>query len=114
LTVFSWEIQENVRQDIFSVCSDLVETAFHGEEGEQLWVGIVPGPIVRDLTLRLPREEYPSGKLQIPNKWRRCILSLIQILARGTQLVWQAKEKARNERLHESVIDNQTSRRATR
>jgi len=43
-----------------------------------------------DLTLRLPREEYPHKKLQLPNKWRRSILSLIQILANGTKLVWQA------------------------
>jgi len=59
-------------------------------------------------------EEYPPEKLQIPNKWRRSILSLLQILAKGTQLVWQAKEKARNDRLHGVVIDDQTSRRATR
>ena len=67
-----------------------------------------------DLTLRLPREEYPPGKQQIPNKWRRSILSLIQILAKGTQLIWQAKEKARTERLNGTVNDDQTSRRATR
>jgi len=81
------KLKKNFRQEIFSICSDLVEAAFHGEGDEQLWVGIVPGSIVRDLTLRLPREEYPHGKMQIPNKWRRSILSLIQILARGTQLV---------------------------
>ena len=108
------KLKKNVRQEIFSVSSDLVEAAFHGEGGEQLWVGIIPGSIVRDLTLRLPREEYPPGKMQIPNKWRRSILSLIQILASGTQLVWQAKEKARTDRLHGEVIDDQTSRRATR
>jgi len=107
-------LKKNVRREIFSVCSDLVEEAFHGKGGEQLWVGIVPGPIVRDLTLLLPREEYSSGQLQIPNKWRRGILSFIQILTRGTQLVWQAKEKARNERVHGSVNVDQTSRRATR
>jgi exonuclease III len=108
------KFKKSVRQEIFSVCSDLVEAAFHGEGGEQLWVGIVPGSIVRDLTLRLPREEYPPGKQQIPNKWRRSILSLIQILAKGTQLIWQAKEKARTERLNGTVNDDQTSRRATR
>ena len=108
------KIKKNVRQEIFSISSDLVDTAYYGEGGEQLWVGIIPGPIVRDLTLRLPREEYPTGKMQIPNKWRRSILSIIQILARGTQLVWQAKEKARTDRLHGEVIDDQTSRRATR
>jgi len=108
------KLKKNVRQEIFSVCSDLVEEVFHGEGGEQLWVGIVPGSIVRDLTLRLPREEYPPVKLQIPNKWRRSVLSLIQILAKGTLLVWQAKEKARNDRLHGSVNVDQTSRRATR
>ena len=108
------KLKKNVRQEIFSVSSDLVDAAFHGEGGEQLWVGIIPGPIVRDLTLRLPREEYPLGKMQIPNKWRRSILSLMQILTSGTQLVWQAKEKARTDRLHGEVIDDQTSRRATR
>ena len=108
------KFKKSVRQETFSVCSDLVEAAFHGEGGEQLWVGIVPGSIVRDLTLRLPRGEYPPGKQQIPNKWRRSILSLIQILAKGTQLIWQAKEKARTERLNGTVNDDQTSRRATR
>ena len=108
------KVKKDVRQEIFSVCSDLVETAFHGEGGEQLWVGIVPDSTVRDLTMRLSPAPYPPGKLQIPNKWRHCILSLLQILARGTQLVWQAKEKARTERLHGEVNDDKTSRRATR
>jgi len=108
------KVKKDVRQEIFSVCSDLVETAFHGVGGEQLWVGIVPGSTVRDLTMRLSPAVYPPGKLQIPNKWRHSILSLLQILARGTQLVWQAKEKARTERLHGEVNDDQTSRRATR
>jgi len=91
---------KTVRREIHTVCSDIIDAAFHGEGGEQLWVGILPGPIVRDLTLRLPRKEYPTGKMQIPSKWRTSILSLLQILARGTQLAWQAKEKARTERLH--------------
>ena len=108
------KLKKNVRQEMFSVSSDLVEAAFHGDGGEQLWVGIIPGSIVRDLTLHLPREECPTGKMQIPNKWRRSNLSLIQTLARGTQLVWQAKEKARTDRLHGEVPDVQTSRRATR
>jgi len=38
----------------------------------------------------------------------------MQILTGGTQLVWQAKEKARTDRLHGEVIDDQTSRRSTR
>jgi hypothetical protein len=108
------KVKKSVRQEIFSVCSDLVDTAFQGEGGEQLWVGIIPRILARDLALRLPREEYPPGKLQIPNQWRKSILSLLQILARGTQLVWQAKEKARNDRKHGVASEDQTSRRSTR
>jgi len=52
--------------------------------------------------------------MQIPNKWRRSIPSLIQILASGTQIVWQAKEKARTDRLRGEVTDDLTSRQATR
>jgi len=62
------KVKKNVRREIHTVYSDLIDAVFHGEGGEQLWVGRVPGPIVRDLTLCLPREEYPSGKMQIPNK----------------------------------------------
>jgi len=51
--------------------------------------------------------------MQIPSKWRTSIPSLLQILARGMQLVWQAKEKTRTERLHGLANDEQTSRRAT-
>jgi len=52
------KLKKDVRQEILSVCSDLVEAVFHEEGGEQLWVGIVPGSSVRDLTLRLSREVY--------------------------------------------------------
>ena len=80
--------EKDVRRDIYSVCSDLIDTTFYGEGGEKLWVGILPRSTVRNLTLRLPREQYPLGKMKIPSKRRTSILSLLQILAGGTQLVW--------------------------
>jgi len=57
------KVKKDVRRDIYTVCSDLIDTAFHGEGGKQLWVGILPGSVVCDLTMKLPREEYSSGKM---------------------------------------------------
>jgi len=77
------KFKKNFSQEIFSICSDLVEAAYHGKGGEQLWVGIVPGPNVRDLPLCLPTEEYPSGKLLGPNKWRRSIMMRTILITMG-------------------------------
>jgi hypothetical protein len=88
-----------VRNEIHSACTELVDEAYYGEGGEQLWVGMLPKRIVSKLADRLPREQVSTDKMQIPNKWRHSILRILKLLAGGTQLAWQAKEKARSERL---------------
>jgi hypothetical protein len=91
--------RKSVRREIHSVCTELVDEAYYGEGGEQLWVGILPSRTVNIISPRLSNEQMQHDKMQIPNRWRISILRILKILAGGTQLTWQAKEKARTERL---------------
>ena len=99
-----------VRNEIHSACTELVDEAYYGEGGEQLWVGMLPKRIVSKLADRLPREQVSTDKMQIPNKWRHSILRILKLLAGGTQLAWQAKEKARSDRLSGIVRSKPTAR----
>jgi exonuclease III len=103
-----------VRNEIHSACTELVDEAYYGEGGEQLWVGILPKRIVSNLAARLPKEQAPNDKMQIPNRWRHNILRILKLLAGGTQLAWQAKEKARSERLRGIEKINPTARNNVR
>ena len=71
---------------------------------------ILPERILHNISARLPKEYIQCGKMQIPIKWRHSILRILKLLAGGAQLAWQAKEKARSERLHGIERNNTTPR----
>jgi len=75
-----------LRDEIFNACSNLVEPAFDGEGGEQIWLGILPGHVVR---------EYPSDKMDCPNKWRHTIKKVLKPLVLGANKMWRGKEERR-------------------
>jgi hypothetical protein len=64
-----------LHEEIFNACSNLLDAAFHGDGGEQIWLGILPDTVVQMLTPYLSTREYPSDKMDIPNKWRHSIKS---------------------------------------
>ena len=73
-------------------------------------MGILPKRIVSNLAVRLSKGQVLTDKMQIPNGWRHSILRILKLLAGGTQLAWQAKEKARSERLRGIEKINPTTR----
>ena len=62
-----------LNEEIFNACSNLIDAAFQGDGGEQIWVGILPASAVQMLTPYLSTREYPSDKMDLPNKWRHSI-----------------------------------------
>ena len=47
-----------LQSEIFNACSNLIDTSFYGEGGEQIWIGILLGNTVQALRLFLSRQEY--------------------------------------------------------
>ena len=105
--------KKSIRSEIHSACTELVDAAYYGDGGEQLWVGLIPGHIMNPISLRLSQDACPTGKMRIPNWWRTNITRLLQILAGGVQLAWQAKETARTDRLRGSERSQGKTNRAS-
>jgi len=43
------------RREIFNVCSKITEFALNGDEGEPVWVGILPEALTKSIYSHLPR-----------------------------------------------------------
>jgi hypothetical protein len=104
--------KKTVRYDIFNACSELIDLAYDGEGGEQIWVGILPEMASQALTARLSPVECAT--MTIPNKWRTCTLRILSTLAEGAQKMWQAKEAARTDRLRGIFLNTMAKRRESR
>ena len=90
--------KKSIRYDIFNACSELVDLAYAGEGGEQIWIGILPEQALQALTARLSPTECLT--MTIPNRWRTCTLKILSTLSEGAQKMWQAKEAARTGDYH--------------
>jgi len=86
---------KTLRDEIFNACSNLVEAAFNGEGGEQIWLGILPGHVVQELTPLLSTREFTSDKMDCPNKWRHTIKKVLKPLVLGANKMWRGKEERR-------------------
>jgi exonuclease III len=104
--------KKSVRSDIFNACSELVDLAYAGDGGEQIWVGILPEQALQSLEARLSPTE--CANMTIPNKWRTCTLKILSTLAEGAQKMWQAKEAARTDRLRGTFLNAMIKRRELR
>jgi hypothetical protein len=104
--------KKTVRDDIFNACSELIDWAYGGEGGEQIWVGVLPETALQALSARLSPTECAT--MTIPNKWRTCTLRILSTLAEGAQKMWQAKEAARTDRLRGTHLNTMAKRREFR
>ena len=104
--------KKSIRYDIFNACSELVDLAYAGEGGEQIWIGILPEQALQALTARLSPTECLT--MTIPNRWRTCTLKILSTLSEGAQKMWQAKEAARTDRLRGTYPNALTKRRESR
>jgi len=103
-----------LRDEIFNACSYLIETAFKGDGGVQLWLGIMPGPVVQTLTPHLSTQEYPSYKMEVPNKWRHSIEKILLLLVIGAIKMRKIKEEHQCQKLMGMKIQGIKSRQETR
>ena len=70
--------------------------AVEEDGGEQLWVGILPKPVVDELTLRVSRTPLDSpSKISASNLWTRSLKAILTVLAKAAKAMWSVKEAHR-------------------
>jgi hypothetical protein len=103
--ISAWELVDNItstkgnhqnRRDCFNVCSEVLTWAVEEDGGEQLWVGILPKPVVDELTLRVSRTPLDSpSRITASNLWTRSLKAILTILAKAAKAMWSVKEAHR-------------------
>ena len=105
-------------RDLFNICSEILHFAETQPFGEQVWLGILPITLTEAITPRLPDRILSHGNNTSPNRYRRTVIQLLRILAKGAQAQWTRKDNARRERLmgirKECTANNQHRRRKAR